>query len=328
MKFDDTRETFSKIATLYYIGEKSQDEIAQMFNISRFKVSRVLKRCRELNIIEFRINNKPCYYKNLEADIERLLGIKKCMIVSPGATVFDSKTNVGRAAGKYLEASLGYGMKVGFDWGSTLQTMTGEFSPAVKYDDCLFIQISGSVASQSMANNGLMDGHDIVKSLATSGGADWSLFPAPYIVKEKVLRNMLMEERSIKNHVANFSRLDMVFMGVGSRRPDIYLPFYSNFLTPDECSELEKETDGNTGELLSCKLDMDGNVLKSLLTDRVMTIGLETLRHVPDTVALAAGADKARSLVAGARGGYIKTVIITEIVALAIAEYLEGFGYG
>ena len=65
MQFEERRETFTKIATLYYLGEKSQDEIAQMFHISRFKVSRILKRCRTLKIIEFHINKYPDYYEKL-----------------------------------------------------------------------------------------------------------------------------------------------------------------------------------------------------------------------------------------------------------------------
>ena len=328
MKFDDTRETYSKVATLFYIGGQSHVEIAKMFDISRFKVARVLKRCRDLNIIEFRINSKPCYYENMEAEIEKLLKIKKCIIVGAGTTEDDSKKNVGKVAAKYLTTSLKKGMMVGFDWGSTLQTMVSDFSPASKYDDCMFIQISGSIASQSLEDHGFIDGNEIVKNLAERAGANWSLFPVPYIVKEKILRDMLMEEKSIKSHISNFDKLDMAFFGVGSSHTDAYLSFYKSFLQPAECITLENEDNTDTGDLLSCRLDMEGNVKESLLTGRVMTIDLNTLKHVPETVALAAGENKVISLIASARGGYIKTLIITEIVAMSIINYFENCGTG
>lgn len=321
MKFDETRETYGKIATLYYMGEQSQGEIAAMFGISRFKVARVLKRCRELNIIEFRINNKPHYYKNLEAQIEELLSVNRCIVVSPGSTMLESKAAVGKAAAKYLEDSLKDGMMVGFDWGSTLQTMVHEFTPARKYKGCLFVQISGSVASQSVQDNSYMDGHDIVKILAAKAGADWSLFPTPYIVQEKMLRDMLLKEKSIKNHISKFDKLDMAFFGVGSRRSEYFLPFYRNYLTTDECAQLINEN--SVGELFSNSLDINGNVQQSLITDRVLTIDMETLKSIPDTVVLASGQEKTQSLIAGARGAYYKTMIITEIVALSIIEYFE-----
>ena len=321
MKFDETRETYGKIATLYYMGEQSQGEIADMFGISRFKVARVLKRCRELNIIEFRINNKPHYYKNLESQIEELLSVNSCIIVSPGSTMLESKAAVGKAAAKYLEDSLKDGMMVGFDWGSTLQTMVREYAPARKHKGCLFVQISGSVASESIPDNSYMDGHDIVKSLAAKAGADWSLFPTPYIVQEKVLRDLLLEEKSIKNHISKFDKLDMAFFGIGSRRSEYFMPFYKKYLTADECDQLINKS--GVGELFSNSLDINGNVVQSPLTDRVLTIDLETLKVVPDTVVLAAGQEKTESLIAGARGGYFKTMIINEIVALAIFEYFE-----
>ena len=321
MKFDETRETYGKIATLYYMGEQSQEEIARMFNISRFKVSRVLKRCRELNIVEFRINNRPHYYKSLETRIEALLPVKKCMVVNPGSTASESKTNVGKAAAKYLADTLQDDMMVGFDWGTTLQTMVREFSPPYKRRGCLFVQISGSIASQSAMGAGYKAGHDIVENLAAKAGADWSLFPAPYIVKEKALRDMLLEEKTIKSHISNFDKLNMAFLGVGSCRSEIYLPFYRTFLSSGECEQLKKEA--GMGEMLSCKLDIDGNVQRSLLTDRVLTIGLETLKGIPEVVVLAAGRDKTQSLIAGARGGYFKTMIITEIAALSVLEFLD-----
>jgi DNA-binding transcriptional regulator LsrR (DeoR family) len=321
MKFDETRETYGKIATLYYMGDQSQGEIAERFNISRFKVARVLKRCRELNIIEFRINNKPHYYKNLESQIEKLLSVHRCIIVSPGSTAIESKAAVGKAAAKYLEDSLKDGMMVGFDWGSTLQTMVQEYTPVRKYKGCLFVQISGSVASQSMPDNSYIDGHDIVKNLAAKAGADWSLFPTPYIVQEKMLHDMLLKEKSIKNHISKFDKLDIAFFGIGSRRSEYFIPFYKNYLPAEECDQVINES--GVGELFSNSLDINGNVQSSLLTDRVLTIDLKTLKCIPDTIVLAAGQEKTQSLIAGARGKYFKTMIITEIVALSIIDFFE-----
>ncbi len=320
MKFGETRETYAKIATLYYLGELSQDEIAEMFGISRFKVSRVLRRSKELGIIEFHINNKPDYYKGLEKQLVKALGIKRCLVVSPGSTAADSKSNVGKAAAKYLIQRLKDGMMVGFDWGTTLQTMVREFAPEHKYPGCMFVQISGSIASQSILDNGYMDGHDIVANLAAKAGANWSLFPAPYIVKEKMLRDMLLEEKTIKNHIQYFDQLDMVFFGVGSCNPEIYLPFYRNYLSSQECKQLEQER--RTGELFSCQLDTDGNKMESMLSGRVLTIELDQLKSIPDVVVLAAGADKTQSLLVGARGGYFNTMIVTEIAALDLLEQL------
>jgi DNA-binding transcriptional regulator LsrR (DeoR family) len=63
MEYKDTRETLANIATLYYIKEMSQAEIAALYGISRYKVTRALKKCRAMKIVEFHINSQPPQFK-------------------------------------------------------------------------------------------------------------------------------------------------------------------------------------------------------------------------------------------------------------------------
>lgn len=321
MRFEENRETYGKIATLYYMGEYSQDEIASIFRISRFKVSRILRKCRELNIVEFHINSKPIYYKKLEADLSQALGLSSVTIVKSGSTPDASKVNVGRAAARYLLDSLRDGMTIGFDWGTTLQTMVREFAPQHSYPNALFLQISGSVASQSIMNTGYMDGHDIVKSLASKAGANWSLFPVPYIVGDHKLHDLLMQEPSIRKHVELFQRLDIAFFGLGSTSTATRMPFYKNYLSPEECAQLTIP-DG-FGELFSQLIQVDGTVQDSILSGRVMTIDPMVLKRIPHVLVLAAGNDKTLSLIAGARGKFFNELIADEICAISCMEYLE-----
>ncbi len=321
MKFEENRETYSKIATLYYMGEFSQDEISTMFGISRFKVSRVLKKCKDLNIVEFHINKKPIYYEKLEQQVRSLLSVSQVTIVPPGSTQKESKTNVGRAASKFLCDNLHDGMVVGFDWGTTLQTMVREFCPTKAYPNCQFVQISGSIATQSIANAGYMDGHDIVMHLAAKAKANWSLFPAPYIVKNELLKTMLLEEPSIHKHVVLFEKIDIAFFSVASNQNEYRKTFYSNYLTPHEFDE--NAPPPNCGEIFSTIIHQDGRVLPSILTNRVLTIDLNTLKQISTVVVLATGNDKAPSLIAAANGKYYNHCIIDEIAALSVINYFE-----
>ncbi len=323
MDFQDNRETYAIIATLYYLSDMSQDDIAKMFGVSRFKISRILKKCKEYNIIEFRINNSTMYQKNLEAQIKSLLGLDQVIIVSSEANDNESKANVGRAAAAYLTNNLKDGMLVGFDWGTTLQTMIREFNPTKKYCNALFLQISGSVSSQTLTGTGyIVDGHDIVRSLAMKANAGWSLFPAPYIVKDSRLRSLLFEDPSIKSHVDHFKKLDMVFFGVSSTLAEERYRFYKNYLTKEECDLILPNSE--QGELFSNIFDLDGNLASdSLLSQRTLTIGFDLLKSIPVKIALAAGSNKANSLIAGARGGYISAMIIDEVAALSILNRIS-----
>ena len=76
-------------------------------------------------------------------------------------------------------------------------------------------------------------------------------------------------------------------------------------------------------EPVSTKFDINGNKLETFLSHRVLTMDVEKLKQVADSIALVAGKDKILSLVAGARGGYITTMIIDEITALSLLDYFE-----
>ncbi|MDD5017318.1 MAG: sugar-binding domain-containing protein [Eubacteriales bacterium] len=319
MKFVSNRETYANIATLYFMGNMSQDEIAAAYNISRFKVSRILKKCREQNIVEVRINNQPKYYKHIEDQLCALLHIDYVHLVSPSVTHEGTKANVGKAAAQYLEDNLVDGMKVGFSWGSTVQAIFREYSPPKIYSNCTFVQLTGSICSHSIVNEGYMDGCDIVQKLADKAGARWSVFQVPYIVKTKALSAMLLEEPNIKQHVEWFEQLDMAIIGVGSNIPHKSIPYTSGYITLEESKQLIDS--GFVADISGSHVDIDGNERPYLLTDRVLSIPLPTLKKVPDVVALAAGVDKVYSLIGGARGKYYNKLILDEITALSIIDY-------
>ena len=321
MIFEENRETLSKIATLFYIGELSLSEIADMFNISRFKVARILKKCREYGIIEFHINNKPIYYRNMEIQICELLGLEQSIIAPSGVTVSESKKNVGRAAAKYLEENLKDGMTVGCDWGSTIQEMVREFSPKKQYKNCLFVQTSGSVISRYFTGKGYEYGHDIVKTLAVKVGASYSLFPAPYIVKDKLLCSLLMLEPAIRKNRDLFQKIDIAFIGIGSSNFQNYDLVYKNFLSLEELEALRKYK--YSGELLGNPITMDGQATESSLTGRVLSISLDEIKQIPNVVVIGSGADKSISLIAASRGGFFNRIFIDEMAALNIINYFD-----
>ena len=70
-----------KIAHLYYLEDMSQEKIAEKFNINRVRVSRYLKKAREMNIVEIKVNYSKESYQELERQIEIRYGLKECIII-------------------------------------------------------------------------------------------------------------------------------------------------------------------------------------------------------------------------------------------------------
>ncbi|HCC78554.1 MAG: hypothetical protein A2X25_09565 [Chloroflexi bacterium GWB2_49_20] len=320
MQFEERRETYTKIATLYYLADMSQDDIAEIFHISRFKVSRILKKCRNFRIIEFHINNEPDYYAKLELEIKDLLSIEQVMIVPSGVTLQESKVNVAKMAANYLEGKITNGLIIGLSWGSTIQLIHKYFDPHTPADDALFVQLSGNLCSSSITQEGYIDGNILVQKFAAKAQSGWSVFQVPYVVQNPALKELLYQEPPILKHVNLFNKLDMALIGVGSSNPDRSDPYLTGYLTMEESKKLAD--DGMGADICGTRLTSDGQIRETILTNRMISIDLMDLHKLSEVCAVGAGSEKALSLIAGCKGGFIKKVIIDEVCALSIMSRL------
>lgn len=316
MEFIENRETFSKIATLYYLAEMPQDEIAAIFGISRFKVSRILKKCRNLKIVEFKVNTNPDYLPKLESEIISKLSVTNAIIVPSGSTLQESKENVARQAAKYLEANIVDGMKIGLSWGSTIQRVVKYYHKTTHFPKTVFVQLSGSLCSKPILGDGYIDGSIFVQQFASKAHSDWSVFPVPYVVQDPALKEMLYKEPQIKKHVKLFGELDLALIALGSEDPAKSVSYLSGYLTYEETKKLAD--DGMGADICGTRLTIDGDIHETILSNRVLTIDLVNLHKITEVCAIGAGAEKAQSFIAGCRGGFIKSVIMDEICALSI----------
>jgi len=318
MEFTESRDSFSRIASLYYLGEMSQDEIAGMFGISRFKVSRILKKCRSMKIIEFKVNTGPLYIPKLESEIADKLSVSKVMIVPSGSTGHESKSNVARQAAKYLEAKMKDGMNVGLSWGSTVQQTVTYYNSEASFPKTTLVQLTGSLCNRSMLGHGYIDGNTFVHQFASKVHSSWSLFMVPFIVQSPTLKQMLYEEPDILKHVTLFKELDFALIGLGSEDPAKSVTYLSGYMTLDETRKIADE--GMAADVCGTRLTIDGEVRETVLTNRVLTIDVTDLSRTPEVCAVGAGAEKALSFIAGCRGGYIKSVIMDEVCARSIVK--------
>lgn len=321
MQFEERRESYIKIATLYYLDDRSQDEIAEIFHISRFKVSRILKKCRALRIIEFRINNGPDYYAKLGQQIKELLIIDQAMIVPSGSTLQESKENATKMAAHYLEKTIKDGHKIGLSWGSTIQLTLKYFHPNIQLPNSIFVQLSGNLCSSPISEEGYMDGSFFVQQFAARVKAGWSVFQVPYVVQNPKLKDLIYQEPQILKHIGLFKKLDMALIAVGSSNPERSVSYLSGYLTLEETKKLVDN--GMGADLCGIRLTADGKIQDTFLKDRVITIDPLDLYKLSEVCAVGAGSEKALSFIAGCKGGFIKKVIMDEVCALSIIKELE-----
>ena len=79
---DEKRDLLIKVAKLYYVEGRSQEEIAQEVHVSRPTVSRLLKTSISSGIVQIRIDDISSFGIELAKRIEDRFGIRH-VIVAP-----------------------------------------------------------------------------------------------------------------------------------------------------------------------------------------------------------------------------------------------------
>ena len=310
------RNMLIQVATLYYLGNMPQEKLAEMMGVSRTKISRILKQCREQKIVEFKINASSQMMTKLENTIKEALGVSQVIVVPSAATSAESRRMVGARSAEYLAMILKSNMTVGIAWGSTIRSMVEQMKSAHLAENVEIIQLSGGMNLSTTECNE----RELTKVLAMKLDAKCHVFQAPILVQNPLLRSLLLQEPELQHHFSLFDKVDVAFLGVGSCNPYESMMYKAGYLSLEETRRL---IDMNAiGDLCGHRISPEGKHVETFLDERILAIDLDRLHRIPHKVVLAAGGNKAASIIAACRGGYADVVIMDEIAAISVDHML------
>jgi deoxyribonucleoside regulator len=300
-------ELMIKVAELYYVDDMPQREIAQKLNISRPKVSRLLKAAKENNLIEIRINYPLPPRSQLEKIFEREFNLKEAVIVKNQIGKNRIFSEVTAAAAKYVKRIVKDGNSIGVAWGRTLRAVA-ELIEMSEKKDVKVIQIIGSMGQSSTSAN------EIVRKIAESFGGSYYLLPAPAIVNSPDIKDALMKDDTIKNILYMAKAVDIALIGIGSVNKNSSF-FASGYLKKEDLQALTQRN--AVGDICAHFFYVDGKICE-YIDDRVIAVSLEDLRKIPRVIGVALGDDKAKSIVGALKSGVLDVLITDEKTAESV----------
>lgn len=310
------RDLLIKIAKMYYLEERSQQEIASAINVSRSSISRMLKACRDLNIVEIRINDTSSVGVNLQNKLVEKLGLDQCLIIPSMQDSELTKIETGRRAAEYLRSKLEIGMNIGVTWGSTLFHMVQYFKPTDITDVEIF-QLMGGTATRNFET----DGREHARTLARKLNAKCNVLNAPLLVQNQDLREMLIEEPEISQTLQRMKEIDLAILGIGTNDPDESHLAKIGYLSQEESRALYDM--GAVGDICGRHLDIHGSTCPFDMHKRVIGIDLAELKQIPLVIVVGAGIAKAEIILGAIRGGYIDVLITDEKAAMQVLALSE-----
>jgi len=310
-------EHLARIAHRYYADGRTQEEIAREFSLSRPKVQRLLERARWSGVVDIRIATPPWLNLDLETRLREEFHLADAIVAPPRADPQSQREAVARAAAQYLERRLHDGAVIAVGHGRDTGEVPRFFRPRRRLE-CEFVSAMGGSPRVDTPTNP----NEIGQALAAaSGGRSRSLY-APAYVEHAADRERFLHQDAIAHTLEAAGRADVALVGIGSV-DDGCTMVRSGCLSLPEIARLRRQ--GAVGDILGNYVDLDGRVIASPHSDRLIALSIADLHRVETVVAVVSEAEKPLAILGVLRAGVVDVLVLDEGNAHAVLDMaLEG----
>ncbi len=297
-------EQLYEIAKMYYIEGFTQLEIGKKMNSSRIGISRALKKCLEDGIVQISINN-PFSFKEMEEKIKEKFGLKRVKIVSYDDDDKKMVINLAKGASGLMDDIVKNNDYIGIGWGNTLSYINVDSKE--EYPNKTFVSLLGGYG------NVPIEGHsnNITSKISSSYNAKSMMLLTPSLIENKQMRDMILNDRTVKEVFEMYKKLDCAVIGIGSFYTDQANIYKSGYFSKEDFEEI-KNKDICLDLVSSIFLNSKGEEKKLKILDRFIGIGGEDIKKIPDVIAVGGGKDKVYPVYLATKMGYISTLITDE----------------
>ncbi len=298
---DILKKQMQEAAILYYEKKHTQNEIANIMNLSRQTVSKLLNDAIKENIVEIKINNPEITCKGLESEITKKFNIKNAVVcgVSTSEESLCQLMTVKKAADFIASLIENGNQKIAISWGRTVQMLISEFPDINTADNVVFPLFGATDQEQScfMSN-------ELARGFADKIGAKVKYAWFPYRPDSDADCKLFRKTSYYKKLHDLWNDIDIAIVGIGNR--EILEIFGKTFGYNEKCTSA-------IGDISTHFFDEDGNILD--LYENTLCAERENLKNAKQTIAIACGKDKAKAIIGALRTGLIDTLITDEYTA-------------
>lgn len=316
---DQRDELLAMVASLYYLMNQSQGEIAARLDLSSSKVSRLIKEARERGIVEIQIRMPIPRDLNLERELIERFGLKDTYVLQTGTDNTDDTllSAIGQLAAGYIQRVLERfqgGSTIGVAWGTGVHAAVSAL-PDNYAQNIDVVQLLGGVGALAI------DSPDLARMVAQKlGGRHYDLH-APVLVEQPMVRDYFLAEPAVREGIQRAKSVKLAITGIGTVRPEASSFLRAGLLSRADLADLQAQ--GAVGEMCGHFYDINGSDEGFRINQRIIGIELNDLRQIPQSVAVARGNWKAEAILGALRSKYMKVLATDDITAQAILRVAE-----
>ncbi len=297
----------ARAAWLYYVGNKTQDEIAARLGVSRQGAQRMVALARTAGLIKFRLDRRAAECAELAERLRDRFGLQVCDVVPSSG---DGIADVAVSCAEQIESRLEQAEPVilAFGSGRTLRASVEQVGRLHRPQH----RVVGLVGN--LTRLGRASPFDAIYRLADLTAAQCHPMPLPVVANTEAEAEQMRTQRVYELLHDLVRGADAQFVGVSFVGRGAPLEV-DGFLTASEVDHLVRL--GAVGEICGRAMDAEGCVIDGGTNGRVMAIPLTDPKS-PSRIGIAAGREKIMPLRAALRGGWLSGVITDEPTAVEI----------
>lgn len=282
---------------------RTVNEIADEIGKSRFATARMVRRARELGLVEVRATVADPVDVELSARLAQRFGLQSALVVVTHTTSeLDVREAIAAVTARVIVETIEEDDVVGFTPGRTLVLASRGITRLPSAD---VVQLTGIGWPR------LEDGVEVISNIGrAAGGATYPLY-APILIEREAM--VILKHPAIRHTMSRFDHVTKAFLTIGGWPTASLL---AQHLT--ETGELDRFAErGVIAEYGTSLLDSEGRTVPGL-EDRFVGISEEQLNNIGLRVAIGGGEGKQRAVSAVLRSG-MADVIITDVRSAQLA---------
>lgn len=310
-------EELTTVAELYYIKQLNQQQISDKIHIHRTEISRMLKKARELGIVQITINSGTHNIKDLENFLQNTFNLQHVLVVPTNSSEQNTLDTLGLFAASYLSKLIGSNMTIGLSWGTTIAKVIEHYTNNKIMNSIDVVPLIGGPIGK-LSNN--YHANTLVHRLADKLDGDSKTLDTPALISSSKLRSELMHN---PNNIAVFNdwkQLDIALVGIGSSlitKKERWQAFYK-----DTDFSTSFNSNGTVGDILSQPFSIDGQSVHNV-KQNIIGLSLSELRKVPYSIGIAEGKLKVDAIIGALHTRAINTLITTDMTVIEIKKHLK-----
>jgi len=311
MSAGDDHLALDRLARLHYEHGMTHQEIAELFGVSRVKVTRRLAEARRRGVVKITIDGDEHPFVDLETRLARRFSLGQAWVAPRLGDNRRSLESLGLTGAQCLSALVPGRRTLAVGTSSSVAAAVDALRPTA-VGELDVVPIAGSWSGRANATNP----HELALRLATAFGGRAYHLPVPFLASTAEVAATLLADEAVRETLAVAAAADVLLVGIGGTDDSSGLLVGS--VSREQLGEVVSA--GAVGDVSGRFFDAQGAPVRSALDDRVVGLDLERLRHIPMRVAIAAGPSKLPAITTALTHGLLTVLVTDAATATALLE--------